>query len=994
MRLKDLRIKVALLAFMFFINTIANAQFIINGSATDLGNGEYQLTPASGGKVGTVWSDQKVSLNDAFEVELELYFGTSDGGADGITFSLQPKSNTVGVSGGGLGISGITPSLITEFDTYRNGGYGDPSYDHIAITKNTVNHKSSDNLVAPIQIIDGQNNVEDGAWYNFKATWEPATQLFQVYMNGALRTFYQGDIVNTIFNGDPDVYWGFTASTGGRNNDQRVRLINTTFIDVYQCTETPNNQTFCPSTGPTAVNLSIANTQAGATYEWYDTPTKDNLLGTGTSYTTAPIDVNTDYYVLAKVTGSGMSSASTGPSIVADGQMQSIFNASQLDDYKRSFVTYGPVVIKSVDMYHVTWQNGCQADGSTKSVTIDIYKDGSFFTSKAATAICGNAGTGGTVMLDISLPTAGNYRMEVNGGVAENEFRVSQDASTYTIPGTFDLTGNTDFSGVFFNWQIEAGTAASECLLSVKAEKDCPPCATFPSVSLEAGFSYCHDGDTTITVTTNASNVLWSNGETSKTIRVTEGTFTVDVWDDPNCMAYDAVTIAKECPAILFPQDTVAICGDRNSLIAAEGIASASWTGTAPFTLINDSVIEVNLQADAEFYVANYLRLNILSDNIDFEDPTICASNCYKIVNANTVPGWSTTASDNMVELWANNFQGVQAYKGNQFMELNANMDAALYQDVTTTPGQLMGINLAHRGRGGVDVMELLAGPPGGPYVSINNYGDGESWGYYSETYRVPAGQTQTRFIFETVSCKGGPCGGSGNFLDAIEFFQLKEEFDTVYVKVNPSPMVNLGDDTTVCDNAPITLDADNPGFSYQWSTGASTQTISPTTTDSISVIVSGTGGCADTSSIKLSFNPFPTVNLGNNQTICDGDSITLDAGNAGYTFTWSTSETTQAIIAKATDSISVIVSDTIGCADTSSMKLQVNPMPIVDLGAKQTICEGDSITLDAGNDGYAFAWDNGESTQTVTLKSSMTIEVIVKDTIGCADTSAMELQI
>lgn len=35
----------------------SNAQFIINGSATDLGGGEYLLTPAQGGKVGTVWSD-------------------------------------------------------------------------------------------------------------------------------------------------------------------------------------------------------------------------------------------------------------------------------------------------------------------------------------------------------------------------------------------------------------------------------------------------------------------------------------------------------------------------------------------------------------------------------------------------------------------------------------------------------------------------------------------------------------------------------------------------------------------------------------------------------------------------------------------------------------------------------------------------------------------------------------------------------------------------
>ncbi|MEN0006014.1 MAG: gliding motility-associated C-terminal domain-containing protein, partial [Bacteroidota bacterium] len=33
---------------------------------------------------------------------------------------------------------------------------------------------------------------------------------------------YQGDIVNTIFSGDPEVFWGFTSATGGFNNTHEV----------------------------------------------------------------------------------------------------------------------------------------------------------------------------------------------------------------------------------------------------------------------------------------------------------------------------------------------------------------------------------------------------------------------------------------------------------------------------------------------------------------------------------------------------------------------------------------------------------------------------------------------------------------------------------------------------------------------------------------------------------------------------------------------------
>jgi hypothetical protein len=78
------------------------------------------------------------------------------------------------------------------------------------------------------------------------------------------------------------------------------------------------------------------------------------------------------------------------------------------------------------------------------------------------------------------------------------------------------------------------------------------------------------------------------------------------------------------------------------------------------------------------------------------------------------VPGWSTTASDSEIEIWQSNFSGVPAYMGNQFAEINANEKAALYQDVSTTPGSTMYWSFAHRGRTGKDAIRLLVAPPRG----------------------------------------------------------------------------------------------------------------------------------------------------------------------------------------------------------------------------------------------------------------------------------------
>ena len=215
--------------------------------------------------------------------------------------------------------------------------------------------------------------------------------------------------------------------------------------------------------------------------------------------------------------------------------------------------------------------------------------------------------------------------------------------------------------------------------------------------------------------------------------------------------------------------------------------------------------------------------------------------------------------------------------------------------------------------------------------------------------------------------------------------------------KFNPLPVVDLGPKQTICDGDSITLDAGNAGYTFTWSTSETTQAIIAKATDSISVIVSDTIGCADTAAMNLQVNPIPVVNLGNDTTICAGNSVVLLPTYPGYIHRWSTGETTEQINPTTSNTYHVRVEDTIGCADADTIVLQVNPLPVVDLGPKQTICDGDSITLDAGNAGnagYAFAWDNGATTQRVTLKSSTTIEVIVSDTIGCADTSAMELQV
>ncbi|MEU8060611.1 DUF11 domain-containing protein [Microbispora bryophytorum] len=136
--------------------------------------------------------------------------------------------------------------------------------------------------------------------------------------------------------------------------------------------------------------------------------------------------------------------------------------------------------------------------------------------------------------------------------------------------------------------------------------------------------------------------------------------------------------------------------------------------------------------------------------------------------NPNAVPGWRTTATDHMIEVWSPRMN-VPAVEGAQFAELNANQVSTLYQDRPTTPGQKLYWRLSHRGRLGTDQMALDIGAPSGP-AQQGTMSDGNGkWGTYHGSYTVPAGQTTTRFAFRSISAAGGNAS-VGNFLDDVFF--------------------------------------------------------------------------------------------------------------------------------------------------------------------------------------------------------------------------------
>ncbi|MFL2585105.1 MAG: lectin-like domain-containing protein [Parvicellaceae bacterium] len=194
------------------------SQFQLNGSASAVTCKCYQLNPDMNNVAGSVWNINKIDLNQPFDFNFTVNVGCNSSqwaGADGMVFGLQPLSTSIGSAGGQMGLGGVTPSLGVFIDTWQNTNHSDPFNDHISMNLNgDVIHTSSNNIAGPYDL----GEIENCLYEPLRVTWNPTTTVLNVYYNNLMVLTYSGDIINNVFGGDPLVYWGFTASTGGASN--------------------------------------------------------------------------------------------------------------------------------------------------------------------------------------------------------------------------------------------------------------------------------------------------------------------------------------------------------------------------------------------------------------------------------------------------------------------------------------------------------------------------------------------------------------------------------------------------------------------------------------------------------------------------------------------------------------------------------------------------------------------------------------------------------
>ncbi|MFN9596230.1 MAG: choice-of-anchor L domain-containing protein [Bacteroidota bacterium] len=214
-------------------------------------------------------------------------------------------------------------------------------------------------------------------------------------------------------------------------------------------------------------------------------------------------------------------------------------------------------------------------------------------------------------------------------------------------------------------------------------------------------------------------------------------------------------------------------------------------------------------------------------------------------------------------------------------------------------------------------------------------------------------------------------------------------------VLVNPTPVPVISGTFAACQGASATLNAPAGFTTYQWSNGASTSSISPTTPGTYTVTVTGAGGCTGTTSQVVTINPNALPVITGTFAACQGSTATLNAPTGMTSYSWSNGATTTSINPSIAGTYTVTVTNANGCTGSTSQAVTINTNPVPVISGTFSACQGASATLNAAPAGAAsYVWSNGATSASISPNVTGTYTVTVTLAGGCSGSSSQAVTI
>jgi SdrD B-like domain/SprB repeat/Secretion system C-terminal sorting domain len=183
--------------------------------------------------------------------------------------------------------------------------------------------------------------------------------------------------------------------------------------------------------------------------------------------------------------------------------------------------------------------------------------------------------------------------------------------------------------------------------------------------------------------------------------------------------------------------------------------------------------------------------------------------------------------------------------------------------------------------------------------------------------------------------------------------------------------------------------------YSYKWSNGGSTATISAIAAGNYTVTVTDANNCTVVASTKV-LQPYPLF-LATTQTNlkCNGDkngaaTVTATGGTAPYKYAWSNGAASSFINGLTAGTYTATVTDAQGCKEVISVTITQPDAIVVSASGTNTVCNGSNegtvtaTVTSGGTAPYTYKWSNGVAGQSQTGLTAGTYVVTATDQNGC----------
>ncbi len=429
--------------------TVNTTGWNLTGAATpgdtpgdaDANSNELILTQAINASSGGIFYNQIIDLGTCTKWTVDFDFRIFNGtGADGIAFCFLDVPPTGFVSGGGVGIPSSANGLKVVFDTYDNGCGANPE---IQIYSGAGYGECNAGIVKLNNSGGSLNFIRSNAYNTARITYDNGN--ITVTVNG---TPYLTANFPITFPG----YMGFTASTGGSNDQHSVKNV-TIYADIA-LSDAGLDQNYCTGGTPQI------GTASNATYTYSWTPATglsnaaiSNPTVTTVNNTTAPI---VQQYIVETYLTSNLGACPTYDTVLVtvNPLYTGSVNASICQGTSYSFGSQNYTVTGN---YPVTFQS---VSGCDSTVTLNLTVNPTYNLTQNATICQGGSYTfGGT-----NYSVAGDYpvtfqtvngcdsvvtlHLVVNPAFTSDNYQTICQGGSYVFDGTaYSTAGN--YAGTF-----------------------------------------------------------------------------------------------------------------------------------------------------------------------------------------------------------------------------------------------------------------------------------------------------------------------------------------------------------------------------------------------------------------------------------------------------------------------------------------------------------------------------------------------------------------